>query len=108
MVVVVGRSAEVARLWRRPLGMVFIDGSHTGQAAVTGYEGWAPGAAPGGVLAIHDVFPDPAEGGQAPSPSWLRPSAPREPRWCDAATSFGQSRAGLQLGPLRPPSALAD
>ena len=66
VVVVVGRSAEVARLWRTPLGMVFIDGGHTDAAAVTDYEGWAPWVAPGGVLAIHDVFPDPADGGQAP------------------------------------------
>jgi len=56
----------VARLWRTPLGMVFIDGGHTDAAAVTDYEGWAPWVAPGGVLAIHDVFGDPADGGQAP------------------------------------------
>jgi predicted O-methyltransferase YrrM len=66
VVVVVGRSAAVARLWRTPLGMLFIDGGHTDQAAVSDYEGWAPWIAPGGVLAIHDVFADPAEGGQAP------------------------------------------
>ena len=66
VVVVVGRSADVAGLWRTPLGMVFIDGGHTEQAAVTDYVGWAPWVAPGGVLAIHDVFPDPADGGQAP------------------------------------------
>jgi predicted O-methyltransferase YrrM len=66
VVVVVGRSAEVARLWRTPLGMLFIDGGHTDRAATTDYEGWAPWVAPGGVLAIHDVFADPADGGQAP------------------------------------------
>jgi MMP 1-O-methyltransferase len=66
VVVVVGRSAEVARLWRTPLGMLFIDGGHTDVAATTDYEGWAPWVTPGGVLAIHDVFPDPADGGQAP------------------------------------------
>ena len=66
VVVVVGRSAGVARLWRTPLGLVFIDGGHTDAAAVADYEGWAPWVAPGGVLAIHDVFPDPADGGQAP------------------------------------------
>jgi MMP 1-O-methyltransferase len=66
VVVVVGRSADVARLWARPLGLVFIDGGHTDAAAVTDYEGWAPWVAPGGALAIHDVFPDPAAGGQAP------------------------------------------
>ncbi len=66
VVVVVGRSAVVARLWRTPLGLVFIDGGHTDAAAQSDYEGWAPWVAPGGVLAIHDVFPDPADGGQAP------------------------------------------
>jgi MMP 1-O-methyltransferase len=66
VVVVVGRSADVSRLWRTPLGLVFIDGGHTDAAALTDYEGWAPWVAPGGALAIHDVFPDPAAGGQAP------------------------------------------
>ena len=66
MVVVVGRSADVARLWGTPLGLVFIDGGHTERAAVTDYRSWAPWVAPGGALAIHDVFPDPADGGRAP------------------------------------------
>jgi predicted O-methyltransferase YrrM len=66
VVAVVGRSADVARLWRAPLGMLFIDGGHTEAAAQWDYEGWAPWVAFGGALAIHDVFPDPADGGQAP------------------------------------------
>ena len=66
VVVVVGRSAQVAALWRTPLGMVFIDGGHTDAAAQRDYEGWVPWIAPGGALAIHDVFPNPADGGQAP------------------------------------------
>src|ERR1700734_4143893 len=66
VIAVVGRSADVARLWRAPLGMLFIDGGHTDAAAQADYAGWAPWAARGGVLAIHDVFPDPADGGQAP------------------------------------------
>ena len=66
VIAIVGRSAEVARLWRAPLGMLFIDGGHTEAAAQADYEGWAPKVTPGGALAIHDVFPDPADGGQAP------------------------------------------
>jgi len=66
VIAIVGRSADVARLWRVPLGMLFIDGGHTEGAAQGDYEGWAPRVAPGGALAIHDVFPDPADGGQAP------------------------------------------
>ena len=72
VIVVVGRSAAVARLWRTPLGMLFIDGGHTDVAATTDYESWAPWIAPGGLLAIHDVFPDPADGGQAPYRIYLR------------------------------------
>jgi MMP 1-O-methyltransferase len=66
VIAVVGRSADVARLWGTPLGMVFIDGGHTDAAAVADYQGWAPRLARGGALAVHDVFPDPADGGQAP------------------------------------------
>jgi MMP 1-O-methyltransferase len=66
VVVIVGRSADVARLWRTPLGMLFIDGGHTDAAAQWDYEGWAQWVALSGVLAIHDVYQDPADGGQAP------------------------------------------
>jgi len=66
VIVIVGASADVARLWRTPLGMLFIDGGHTDAAATADYEGWAPWVARRGALAIHDVFPDPADGGQAP------------------------------------------
>jgi predicted O-methyltransferase YrrM len=66
VVVIVGRSADVARLWRTPLGLLFIDGGHSEAAAEADYAGWAPWVAPGGALAIHDVFPDPADGGRPP------------------------------------------
>ncbi|MCM2388735.1 class I SAM-dependent methyltransferase [Streptomyces albipurpureus] len=66
VVAVVGRSPQVARLWGTPLGLVFIDGGHTEEHAGGDYEGWVPHLAPGGLLVIHDVFPDPADGGQAP------------------------------------------
>jgi MMP 1-O-methyltransferase len=72
VIAIVGRSADVARLWRAPLGMLFIDGGHTDAAAEADYEGWAPWIASGGALAIHDVFPDPADGGQAPFRIYLR------------------------------------
>ncbi len=66
VVAVVGRSPRVAALWQTPLGLVFIDGGHTDEHATADYEGWAPHVAQGGLLVIHDVFPDPADGGQAP------------------------------------------
>ncbi len=66
VIAVVGRSAQVARLWRTPLGMLFIDGGHTDAAAQADYASWSPWVSCRGALAIHDVFPDPADGGQAP------------------------------------------
>ena len=72
VVAVVGRSATVAAVWERPLAMVFIDGGHTEEAAQTDYDGWAPHVITGGLLAIHDVFPDPRDGGQAPYHIYLR------------------------------------
>ncbi|MCC9741879.1 class I SAM-dependent methyltransferase [Streptomyces sp. MNU89] len=66
VIAVVGRSPQVARVWGRPLGLVFVDGGHTDEHATADYEGWTPHLAPGGLLLIHDVFADPADGGQAP------------------------------------------
>jgi N-succinyldiaminopimelate aminotransferase len=66
VVAIVGRSARLAQVWRGLLGMVFIDGGHTDEAAQADFAGWAPFVTLGGALVIHDVFPDPADGGQAP------------------------------------------
>ena len=66
VVAIVGRSATVARHWHTTLAMLFIDGGHSQAAVDADYDGWAPHVMPGGVLAIHDVFPDPADGGRPP------------------------------------------
>jgi len=66
VVAVVGRSPEVAAAWRTPLAFLFIDGGHGEEPARLDYEGWTPHVALGGTLAIHDVFPDPADGGRPP------------------------------------------
>ncbi|MFD8466985.1 class I SAM-dependent methyltransferase [Streptomyces cyaneofuscatus] len=72
VVALVGRSPQVAAVWSGPLGLVFIDGGHTDEHANGDYDGWAPHIAEGGLLVIHDVFPDPADGGQAPYRVYLR------------------------------------
>ncbi|WP_067907116.1 class I SAM-dependent methyltransferase [Actinomadura rubrobrunea] len=66
VVAVVGASRTVARLWRTPVALAFIDGGHAEVHARNDYEGWAPWVTVGGALVIHDVFPDPVDGGQAP------------------------------------------
>ncbi|WP_405596893.1 class I SAM-dependent methyltransferase [Streptomyces sp. NBC_01410] len=74
VIAVVGRSPQVAKVWGTPLGLVFIDGGHTDEHAAADYEGWAPHVAEGGLLVIHDVFPDPVDEwtGQAPYRVYLR------------------------------------
>ena len=52
-------------LYRHP-ALVFIGGGHSLEAAMTDYRSWSGHLVPGGLLAIHDIFPDPADGGQAP------------------------------------------
>jgi predicted O-methyltransferase YrrM len=66
VVATVGQSPHVARAWATPLSFLFIDGGHGVEPARLDYELWTPHVAMGGTLAIHDVFPDPADGGRPP------------------------------------------
>ena len=63
---IVADSATASRQWQTPLALVFIDGGHSLDAALADYRCWAGHIERGGMLAIHDVFRDPAAGGQAP------------------------------------------
>ncbi|GAB4003260.1 class I SAM-dependent methyltransferase [Nocardioides ultimimeridianus] len=66
VVAIVGASTTVSAHWNTPLSLLFIDGGHGEQPAIDDYEGWAHHVMSGGYLAIHDVFPDPADGGRPP------------------------------------------
>ena len=62
----ISTSVEVSKAWTKPLAMVFIDGGHSEKAANEDYDAWNPHIIPGGLLAIHDVFPNPEDGGRPP------------------------------------------
>lgn len=66
VLLMVGPSVTVATVWSTPLALLFIDGGHAADVAWADYDAWVPKVAPGGWLAIHDVFPDPADGGRPP------------------------------------------
>ncbi|OBK24023.1 hypothetical protein A5634_04475 [Mycobacterium asiaticum] len=89
LVAIVGRSPVVARGWRSPLQFLFIDGGHTEAAAARDFEGWAKWVVAGGGLVIHDVFPDPNDGGRAPYQIYCR------------ALESGQFREVAATGSLR-------
>jgi len=66
VVPIVSKSEVTARSWKTPLGLVFIDGGHSYEAASKDYECWAQLIVPNGFLLVHDIFKNPEEGGQAP------------------------------------------
>ncbi len=72
VVALVGDSPSIAACWRTPLALLFIDGGHGSEPAHLDYEGWVPRVAVGGLLLIHDVFPDPADGGRPPFEIYTR------------------------------------
>jgi predicted O-methyltransferase YrrM len=74
VVAVVGDSSRVAANWATPLALLFIDGGHGVEPARSDYERWTPHVLPGGQLVIHDVFPDPADGGRPPYEQIYRPA----------------------------------
>ena len=74
VIAVVGQSPRVAAVMATPLAFLFIDGGHGEEPARLDYEGWTPHVAMGGTLAIHDVFPDPADGGRPPYEQIFRPA----------------------------------
>jgi predicted O-methyltransferase YrrM len=85
---VLGESAGIARHWQTPLSLVFIDGGHGTEPAHADYHGWARWVMPGGILAIHDVFPDPADGGRPPDEFYQRALV----SGCFEAVSYKQNK----------------
>jgi hypothetical protein len=75
---VVGDSPTIAGRWGTPLDFCFIDGGHGEEPAWKDFRGWAPRVAVGGWLAIHDVFPNPADGGRPPYELWMAALGSRE------------------------------
>jgi predicted O-methyltransferase YrrM len=93
VIAVVGQSPTVARNWGTPLALLFIDGGHGVEPARLDYELWTPSVAPGGRLVIHDVFPDPADGGRPPYEQIYLPAL--------ASGRFAERRAVGSLRVLR-------
>lgn len=72
VIALVGDSVTIANHWNTALALLFIDGGHGAEPAHNDYDHWVPNVAVGGVLLIHDVFPDPADGGRPPFEIWCR------------------------------------
>jgi MMP 1-O-methyltransferase len=90
VVPVIGRSEVVAKNWAGArLGLAFIDGGHSDRDVTSDYEGWSPLVARDGYLCFHDIYPDPADGGQAPYQTFERARIRREWRFVGLFGSLG-------------------
>ncbi|ORJ58904.1 class I SAM-dependent methyltransferase [Mycobacterium simiae] len=99
VVAIVGKSPVVARDWRTPLQFLFIDGGHSEAAATADFDGWAKWVRVGGALVIHDVFPDPADGGRPPYYIYCRALESGQYREISATGSLRVlERTGGQVG----------
>ena len=63
---IVGSTQQVGRWWTSPLSFLFLDGNHTEEVAQHDYAAFAPHLAVGELLAVHDVFENPEDGGRPP------------------------------------------
>jgi predicted O-methyltransferase YrrM len=101
---VVGDSPTVAGCWSTPLDLCFIDGGHGVEPARADFAGWALHVAPGGLLAIHDVFADPADGGRPPYDLWR--GALASGAWVEHS-ACGSLRVLRRVGAPSPPGPAA-
>lgn len=66
VVPIVASSLITSKSWQTPAGLIFIDGGHSMDSALSDYNSWAKHVVTGGALVIHDIYEDPEKGGQAP------------------------------------------
>ena len=62
----INNSLEASKTFSECIGLLFIDGGHSLQAAFNDYNSWKDKICSGGLLVIHDVFPSPEDGGRPP------------------------------------------
>ncbi len=63
---VINNSKEASETFSESIGLLFIDGGHSLEAAFGDYNSWKDRISSGGLLVIHDVFPNPKDGGRPP------------------------------------------
>ena len=63
---VINKSSEASETFSELISLLFIDGGHSTEAAFSDYNSWKDKICSGGLLVIHDVFPNPEDGGRPP------------------------------------------
>ena len=62
----INKSSEASETFSELISLLFIDGGHSTEAAFSDYNSWKDKICSGGLLVIHDVFPNPKDGGRPP------------------------------------------
>ena len=63
---ILNKSSEASKTFKELISLLFIDGGHSLEAALSDYNSWKDKICSGGLLVIHDVFPNPEDGGRPP------------------------------------------
>ena len=63
---IISKSSDASETFSELISLLFIDGGHSLEAALSDYNSWKDKICSGGLLVIHDVFPNPKDGGRPP------------------------------------------
>ena len=63
---IISKSSDASKTFSESISLLFIDGGHSFEAALCDYNSWKDKICSGGLLVIHDVFPNPQDGGRPP------------------------------------------
>ena len=63
---IISKSSDASETFSELISLLFIDGGHSLEAALSDYNSWKDKICSGGLLVIHDVFPNPQDGGRPP------------------------------------------
>ena len=63
---ILSKSSDASRTFSESISLLFLDGGHSLEAASSDYNSWKDKICSGGLLVIHDVFPNPQDGGRPP------------------------------------------
>ena len=63
---IIDKSQNASNFFSEKISLLFIDGGHSFETALSDYNAWKDKICADGLLVIHDVFPNPKDGGRPP------------------------------------------
>ena len=63
---IIDKSQNASKFFSEKISLLFVDGGHSFETALSDYNAWKDKICSEGLLVIHDVFPNPKDGGRPP------------------------------------------